>query len=337
MAGWSHKKRVAVESAFYEFLNRCFINSKDAGRTCLGESLFLGQRMFVDAVFNSLENDIHKVFVLKSRQLGISTISRALSIFLLGVHPGLKGAIVFDTDNNKNKSRAEIETMIDDLPASLKFPRIIGNNRTGLTLSNNSKILFMSAGVRKSKTSGTLGRSVGLSLAHLSELCSYDNDEGLEAFEQSLSDVNPDRLYVYESTARGFNRFWEMWKEACADPHHCRTLFLGWWTKESQRIERTNPDWELYGVFPPTEKEQAKIEQVKKLYNYDVVPEQLAWIRRKMDPTAHREGDADPEYEGNTTRIQEQPWTAEEAFQQTGHRVLPGRETDRSHQQVGQQ
>ena len=101
MAGWSQKKRVAVESAFYEFLNRCYVNSKDAGRICLGECLFDGQVMFITSVFDALEKDIHKIFVLKSRQLGISTIARALSIFLLGVHPGLKGAIVFDTDNNK--------------------------------------------------------------------------------------------------------------------------------------------------------------------------------------------------------------------------------------------
>ena len=48
--------------------------------------------------------------------------------------------------------------------------------------------------VKKTKTSGTLGRSAGISLAHLSELCSYDNDEGLVSFRRSLSDSNPNRL-----------------------------------------------------------------------------------------------------------------------------------------------
>jgi hypothetical protein len=42
--------------------------------------------------------------------------------------------------------------MINDLPRKFKFPIIKGNNRAGLTLTNDSKILFMSAGVRKSKT-----------------------------------------------------------------------------------------------------------------------------------------------------------------------------------------
>src|SRR5262245_44002077 len=315
--GWTHDKRVAVEAAFYKFLNRCFVNSKDAGRICLGEKLFDGQVRFITTVFDALEAGIHKVFVLKSRQLGISTIARALGIFLIGIHPGLKGAVVFDTDQNKHEARSAIEVMINKLPKTLKFPFIKGNNRAGLTLANDSKVLFMSAGVRKSKTSGTLGRSVGISLALCSELCSWDNDEGLEAFEQSLSDVNPDRLYIYESTARGYNRWWEMWGDAIKDPH-CVCLFLGWWSKPSQRIERDDPDFLRYGEQPPTDKELKKIADVKEKYDHDVTPEQLAWVRRKMDPTAQREGDAPAEFEGSTTRIQEQPWTEDEAFQQTG-------------------
>ncbi len=315
--GWTHEKRVAVETAFYKFLNRCYVNSKDAGRICLGENLFDGQVRFITTVFDALENDIHKIFCLKSRQLGISTIARALGIFLLGIHPGLKGAVVFDTDQNKQEARAEIEVMVNELPKSLKFPFIKGNNRAGLTLANDSKVLFMSAGVRKSKTSGTLGRSVGLSLALCSEMCSWDNDEGLEAFEQSLSDINPDRLYIYESTARGFNRWFEMWEEARKDPH-CRCVFLGWWSKPSQRIDRDDPDFLRYGEQPPTDKELEKIAIVREKYGHEVTPEQLAWVRRRMDPTAQREGDAPTEWEGSASRMQEQPWTEDEAFQQTG-------------------
>lgn len=318
MAGWSRKKRLAVEGAFYQYLGKCYVNSKDAGRICLGEVLYDGQRRVITEIFDGLEQDIHDFYILKSRQLGISTIIRALLIFMSGVHSGLKGAIVFDTDNNKSESRAELETMINDLPATLKFPPISGNNRTSLTLANDSKVLFMSAGVRKSKTSGTLGRSVGLSLAHGSELCSWDNEEGFEAFKQSLSDVNPDRLYIYESTARGFNFWWSTWTEARKDPQHCKCIFLGWWSKESQRIDKSSPDFMMYGETPPSDKELKKITAVKELYGHQVTVEQLAWIRRKMDPSASRDGDADPEFEGSNTRIQEQPWTEEEAFQQTG-------------------
>jgi hypothetical protein len=335
MAGWSPHKRDTVERAFYTFLNCCYVNSKDSGRICLGKSLYDGQRRAITEIFDALENDIHDIYILKSRQLGISTIIRALCIFLIGIHPGLKGAIVFDSAENKNEARSEIEVMIEELPNSLKFPSIKQNNRGGLTLSSDSKVLFMSAGVKRTKTSGTLGRSVGLSLAHCSELCSWDNDEGLESFRNSLSDVNPDRLYIYESTARGFNSWNQMWEDARNDPYHCKCIFLGWWSKESQQVLRNHRDFRLYGEALPSEEEARKIKQVKELYDHDITPEQLAWIRRKMDPTAQPEGDAEAKFEGNPNRIQEQPWTEQEAFQQTGSVFFaPEKLTDQFNQNV---
>jgi hypothetical protein len=316
--GWSHDKRVKVEKAFYEFLNRCYINSKDEGRVCLGEKLYDGQIKTITEIFDALEEDIHDIYILKSRQLGISTLIRALIVFLSGIIPGLKGAIVFDTDQNKIEARSELEIMIHDLPPSLRFSRVRTNNRTSMTLSNDSKVLFMAAGVRKTKNSGVLGRAVGLSLAHCSELCSWDNDEGLEAFRNSLSDSNPDRLYIYESTARGFNTWSDMWKEARADSDHCRCIFLGWYTKPSQRIAKDHPDFAKYGMQIPTEKEKEKVKEVFELYNYRVTMNQLAWYRRKIDPSAVKDDEGQAEFEASPLRIQEQPWTEEEAFQQTG-------------------
>lgn len=318
MAGWSHEKRVQVEQAFYAFLDRCYVNSKDYGNICLGQNLYFGQRYAITQIFDGLEADIHDFKILKSRQLGVSTIFRALGIFFLGIFKGLKGAIVFDTDNNKQQARLELETMIKDLPKSLRFPGIKSNNRQGLTLQSDSQVLFMSAGVKRSKSSGTLGRSVGLSVAMCSEMCSWDNPDGVEAFRQSLSDVNPDRLYVWESTARGHNQWYHDWLDAKKDTLHVKCIFIGWWGKDSQRIEKTHPDFDVYGTTPPSEKEIEKIRLVYERYGITISVEQLAWIRRKMDPSAQAEGDADPEFEGTTIRVQEQPWIEEEAFQQTG-------------------
>lgn len=323
MPGWSTDKRNRVESAFYKYLDRCWINSRDGGRVCLGKNIYQGQKRVITQIFDGLEDDKHEFYILKSRQLGISTVIRALNIFWMGVFPGLKGAIVFDTDNNKTESRAELEVMIEELPTTLQFPTIKTSNRAGLTLANNSKVLFMSAGVKKSKSSGTLGRSVGLAAAHGSELCSWDNEEGWEAFHESLSDTNPDRIYIWESTARGFNFWWTLWQEARNDPAHKVCIFIGWWAKDSQKIEKTHPDYALYGETPPTDKEKQRIIEVRDRYGVDITPEQLAWIRRKYDPTATREGDADPEFEASALRMQEQPWTEDDAFQQTGSIFFP--------------
>jgi len=324
MVGWSHHKRVAFEEAFYAFLAQCRINSKNLGFVSLGDNLYYGQRRFITAILDGLENDIHKFYCLKSRQLGITTICRAFSAFYLGIHKGLSGALVFDSNENKNLARDELVTMITDLPARLKFPGIKKDNRDGLALVNNSKILFKSAGVKKTKTSGTLGRSAGLSMAHLSELCSYDNEEGLISFTRSLSDINPDRLYIYESTARGYNSWEVMWRHAREDDSHCVCVFIGWWAHDGQKIERGTKDWELYGVQAPTAEEQSKIEQVKELYDFDISQEQLAWYRRLVDPAARDDGDTEAGFEGNSLQKQEDPWTEDEAFQQTGSVFFAG-------------
>jgi hypothetical protein len=325
MAGWSPQKRQAFEAAFYVYLDSCEINSKDHGEPIiLGKYLMYGQRVFLNAIFDGLEQDIHDFYCLKSRQLGITTIVRALCAFFLGVHRGLTGALVFDTNENKNLARDELVTIIKALPARLKFPGIAKDNRDGLTLANASKILFKSAGIKKTKTSGTLGRSVGVSLALLSELCSYDNEEGLTSFEESLSDINPNRLYIRESTARGYNIWHRLWIEARKDTRHCICVFIGWWAKDSHRIERDDRDFEFYGSQLPSKEEQAKIDTVKKLYDFQVTQEQLAWYRRAMDPASSEEADVAAGFEADSYQKQEQPWDEDEAFQQTGSIFFAG-------------
>jgi hypothetical protein len=317
--GWTPQKVAVFKEAFEEFLNNCYIYSKDSvDPVCLGENLYLGQRMLLDAIYDGLSKDIHDFYILKARQLGISTISRALVVFWQGLHEGLSGATVFDKDENKNNARKEIEDILSLLPAKLSFPGIDSNNRYELRLKNRSSLKFMTAGIRTSKSSGTLARSTGLALAHSSELCSWENQEGIISFRESLSELHPNRLYLWESTARGFNQWWEMWQEAKEDATHKKCIFIGWWGKPSQAIERSDPDFERYGVNPPSDKEIKKIKAVKALYGVSITPEQLAWIRRKMDPNAKAEGDAPAEFSGSVIKIQEQPWTEEEAFQQSG-------------------
>ena len=106
--GWSREKRLAFEKAFYTYLDACEINSKDHGEPIiLGQHLMYGQKIFITAIFDGLEQDIHDFYCLKSRQLGITTIIRALSAFFLGMYRGLTGALVFDTNANKNLARDE--------------------------------------------------------------------------------------------------------------------------------------------------------------------------------------------------------------------------------------
>lgn len=315
---WNPEKVKAFETSFYEFIRHVSINSKEMGNIILGEHVYRSQKRFLDQVFAGLAQDKHDIKHLKSRQLGVSTVSRALTLFWVGVHDGLKGYMVMDTDQHKEEARLELLSMIESLPPRLQFPRVRRQNRYLLELNNGSLINFASAGVKASKSSGTLGRSSGINFVHASEMCSWENTEGLEAFKNALAQDFPNRLYIWESTGRGYNQWWEMWNEARKDPAHQVCIFSGWWAKDNQVIEKTDPDWEKYGIWHPTKKEQQKIWAVKDLYGWDIWQEQLAWIRRHSDPSAEQSGDADPEFEPSTLKLVEQPWTEDDAFQMTG-------------------
>ena len=52
--GWSHDKRERVELAFYQFLRRCFVNTKDYGLICIGDNLYMGQVRAITLIFDAL-------------------------------------------------------------------------------------------------------------------------------------------------------------------------------------------------------------------------------------------------------------------------------------------
>lgn len=317
----------SLKGQFHDYLGCVYINSKEkGGHYCLADGLYTAQKRFIDFIFDGLEEDIHDFKFLKSRQLGVSTISRALDSFWLGIHDGMQGAVVFDTDGHKEEARLEIREMILGLPKSVKFPTTQGNNRYLMSMSNGSKIRFMAAGVRGSRSGGTLGRSSGINMLHASEICSWDNDEGLKSLQAALSRNFPERLYIYESTARGYNIWYDMWAEARSDDLNQRTLFLGWWAKDDQIIARGTRRFEKYGTDPPTVEEQERIEAVERQYGWRVTDEQLAWYREYMDPNKEREA-GDPE---DTIKVQEQPWTEEESFQKSGSSFFPAESLKRA-------
>ena len=304
MAAWSKEKCANFKKNFLNFLKYVRVNSKEQGNICLGDCVYRAQMKFLDEILDGLSKDIHDIKAGKSRQLGISTFSRALTLFWIGVHDGLRGYMIFDTTAHTEEARIELVEMLKSLPPELGFPTLQKENRYMIRLSNQSAITFASAGVRAGKSSGTLGRSSGVNFVHASEVCSWDNVEGLEAFRNALAEDFDNRLYIWESTARGFNAWHEMWEEAKADPDHQKTVFLGWHAKDNQMIARDHPDFKKYGEPPPTEEEMKKIKAVLNQYGWQVTQEQLAWYRRKTDPSQQdSEGtEVDP------LKIQEQPW-----------------------------
>ncbi len=308
-----------LRAAFLDFCSHIKIDSKETG----GDSpleLYDAQFRFVDEVFAGLEQDIHWNVVLKARQLGISTVSYAFDLFWLSMFGGLTGALIFETEANKENARLNITRMLDSLPTEYKLP-IYRHNRNALILQNGSSLSYLVAGTKKN--SG-LGRSRGLSFVHASECSSWGDEEGVESLKKSLSQTYPARLFIFESTAKSFNLFYNMWEEAKDDPLVKKAIFIGWWAKESYTFDRDSELFRTYGKAPPTKEEQEKIDLVREKYGVTVTQEQLAWYRHERNPKD--DGTAsDADLLSNDIFRQELPWDEDEAFITSGVNFFSGK------------
>lgn len=288
---------------FLEFCKQLRIESKEKGLIPL--VLNGAQLKFVDEVAVGLnEEDIHNFIILKGRQLGISTICIALDLYWNFKHKGLQGTLVTHDEATRDFFRSTINSYMMYLPRTHKIPVKV-HNRTQLIFKNNSRFVYQVAGTRKS---GNLGRSTASSFAHATEVAFWGDEEGLKSFEATLADNNPDRLYVWESTANGYNHFHEMWETAKRSITQ-KAVFIGWWLNEQYRAEPDSQVYEAYWDGSLTSSEQAWVNNVYRLYKYEVRPEQIAWWRWRLEEKMH--GD-------ETMMMQEFPPTEDDAFVLTG-------------------
>lgn len=295
---------------FLDYIGRLTIDSKETG---VGPLVLLSsQRRFLAELCEGLDRGVRNFVVLKARQLGISTISLAIDLFWLSVHRGMQGALVTDTEGNRDKFRIIIERYMASLPASHRV-RIVKHNRNNLVLANGSVLDYLVAGTRKS---GTLGRSRAYNFLHATECSSWGDEEGLASLMASLAERNPNRLYLFESTARGFNLFYTMCRQAREDPITQKMMFIGWWAKDDYRIEKSSPLFARYWDGEVTDDEAERIEVVKQVYGVEIEPEQLAWYRWKSETRMGSDAIMDQEY----------PWTEEDAFVSTGQSFFSQRQ-----------
>jgi|SRR5215469_3387270 len=292
---------------FESFLKEIRIDSKETG---IGPLVpYESQKRFLAEISRGLENGVHDFVCLKARQLGISTMSLAIDLFWLFAHPGLQGALVTDTEDNRDKFRVILNRYLESLPKSWRV-ETRSHNRGSLVLSNGSVLDYVVAGIKKGK--GALGRSRAWNFVHATEVSSYGDQAAIDSMVASLAQNHPDRLYIFESTARGPNAFCEMWDAAEDDPTKHR-FFIGWWAKEGYAVPRRDKRFAQFMEDPLSDFEQEMIRDVKRLYGTTVSDEQVAWWRWYRE--THISSDA--------MMDQEFPWTADQAFVVTGKIFFP--------------
>ncbi len=300
---------------FLEFVGNMTISSKEldsAKPVPLLDVLYTAQYRFMEEIAEGLDRGIHDFKCLKSRQLGVSTISLALDVFWASVHDKLQGALITDTDGNRDKFRILIEQYIESLPRGLRVG-IKQHNRNNLVLMNGSVIDYLVAGTRGKK--GALGTSRALNFVHATEMSNWGStDADIANLQASLAEKHPHRLYIWESTARGYgNQFYDMCESAKDDNTVQKLFFLGWFLKEDYSFQRGTPEFDKWwdGKLSPEEEEATR--EVEQESRWTITPEQWAWHRYNRTMKIL---DSD-------LMSQNYPTTAKEAFIMTGRSFFP--------------
>ena len=285
---------------FYKFCSELKIETKEEGLKKMGT--LLGTQTYVmNEIQKGLDEDVHFFVILKGRQLGITTISLALDLYWQFTHPGWQGTLVADTEENRDMFRSTLAMYIEGLPKEYKIP-LVAHNRNQMVLKNRSRLFYQIAG-NKSR----LGQGKAITYLHGTETASWGNEEGLASLIASLAEKNPERLYMFESTAQGFNMFHDMYKTAKRAKTQ-RAIFCGWWRNEYYQVPADSNIYKVYWDGKLTGEEKEWHRDIKKMYGFEINSRQMAWWRWKM-------------YEGikdDALMYQEFPPTEDYAFVMTG-------------------
>jgi hypothetical protein len=287
---------------FYKFCSQLKIETKEQGLKKM--DVLLGTQTYVmDEINRGLAEDIHFFVILKGRQLGITTISLALDLYWHFIHNGLQGTLTTDTEENRDMFRSTLAMYMEGLPKEWRIP-LLAHNRNQLQLKNRSRLFYQVAGLR---AKGSLGRGKAITFLHGTETSSWGDEEGLASLLASLAETNPNRLYIFESTARGFNMFHDMYVTAKRAKTQ-RAIFCGWWRNQFYSVDANSQIYKVYwdGKLTPEEKEWTR--DIKKLYDVEINSRQMAWWRWKL-----HEGIKD-----DALMYQEFPPTEDYAFIMTG-------------------
>jgi hypothetical protein len=308
---------------FKSFLDALQVNTKERGVVTLGTSLLGPQKRLLQEMQRGMEDGQREFITLKARQLGISTLSLALDMYWLFRFDGTPGALITHDEPAREQFRAIFELYYANLPDMWK-QSIVQHNRNQLLLENRSMLQYKVAGLKQTSTK-TLGRSSAISFGHFTEVAYWGDPQQIHSLKASMAEHNPLRLFQWESTANGFNHFYDMWDDALSSVTQC-AIFIGWWSHEFYRASRDTRIWKQYwGVKgKPTPQEASTAARLKREYDHELDDEQLAWYRWMRAEKVTDEMALMAEY----------PTFPDEAFVATGSKFFTGQAITENYKQV---
>lgn len=183
-------------------------------------------------IVNFKVNDQQKLFIddmkrfnviAKARQIGFSTMSLALCLWMACNRPRTNYLIVSYKQESSTSLFDKLKQMYDDLPHDKYpnyFPKCTLNNRGQLKLENGSSITLATAGGKD------VGRGTTYEYVLLSEFAFYENQDSiLLSAEQALAKSKSSKL-VIETTSNGFNSYQKLFMNAYKGESKYKAFFF---------------------------------------------------------------------------------------------------------------
>jgi len=259
----------------------------------------------VNLTFNQAQNELYeqikkdygkkpvRIIVLKARQLGISTFTESLITYFTTNQFNTDSIIVAHDSDSSASIYNMTKLMVDELPTILK-PSQKYNNARLLSFDNDKGTGLKSSvrvGVANDSTRGQTYRYV-----HVSELAFWQHpDTAMLSLMQCVPN-DPKTIVIVESTANGFNYFYDLWQKASNKQNDFIAIFFPWFFEKDYV--------KIYTGFELTKYEL----DIKAKYN--LTNEQLEWRRWCIANNCN----------GDEERFrQEYPISPEEAFITSGN------------------
>ncbi len=224
-------------------------------------------------------------YVLKARQLGITTIVAAKFFWMALFKPNHKVLVIA---HNADSARVIFEVykrFYDYLPPFLKFP---------LEKSNVREMLFFHGGLIRVGTANSESfRGATYQSIHCSEFAFWGDPE--KTIAAAFQTAGPNADIVLETTANGINDAHRMWR----DDNGFSKRFYGW-TKDPEYIRKKKPD-----AFNPKIEEYAE--------EFELTREQHFWAQQTYRTKCGANWN---------TFLQEYPLDPEHAFITSGERFF---------------
>ncbi len=237
-----------------EFTKRLKIRMKDGRLDFLGNHILQEQIDIINALHSN-----QRIAIIKSRQLGISTIIRAYAF-----HQAYTSNIYLNSAVISNKARSAMTLLDIDRRFYANLPKGLQQN---IITDKANEVGWKSGSINAFSGSSVDDRGYTLNFAHLSEFAYFDNAS--DTLASTIASVNNGKVIV-ESTPNYYG-------------DHLHKIALDSMYNDSWKVIMVP-----WSVFPEYSKEIPKGTQLDKeeeflMYKYGLTKEQVFWRRCKIE------------------------------------------------------